>query len=414
MNERPLHLFAAHGIELEYMIVDAETLNVRPITDELFKSVVGEYVSDIENDEIAWSNELVLHVVELKTNGPAAALGGLPEAFQANLRRIGEILAPMGARLMPTAMHPWMNPDVETRLWPHDANVVYATFDRIFDCRGHGWSNLQSVHVNLPFHGDEEFGRLHAAIRLLLPILPALAASSPFVEGRGTGVLDNRLEFYRRNCARIPSVTGAVIPEPVFTRADYERDILERIYHDLAPYDPDGILRDEWANARGTIARFDRSALEIRVLDVQECPRADVAIAACITHVLRALVAELTCSFAEQKRWPVDTLAALFRRCVRDADRTPIDDARYLAVFGVGSTAGIRTVGELWQRLAESFVWNAPDAELWRQPLTVVLERGTLARRILQAAGPAAGRARLHDVYLELCDCLDNGTLFRA
>ena len=410
----PLHLFAAHGIELEYMIVDAETLNVRPITDEVFKSVAGEYVSDIENGEIAWSNELVLHVVELKTNGPATRLGGLPEAFQANLQRIGAILAPMGARLMPTAMHPWMNPDVETRLWPHGANVVYSTFDRIFDCRGHGWSNLQSVHVNLPFHGDAEFGRLHAAIRLLLPILPALAASSPFVEGHSTGVLDNRLEFYRRNCARIPSVTGAVIPEPVFTRADYERDILERIYRDLAPYDPEGILQNEWANARGTIARFDRSALEIRVLDVQECPQVDVAIAACITHVLRALVGELTCSFAEQKRWPVEPLATLFRRCVRDAESTRIDDSRYLAAFGIGSTTGIRTVGELWQRLAESFVWTAPDAELWRRPLTVVLERGTLARRILQAAGPAPGRASLHEIYAELCDCLESGTLFRA
>ena len=36
--------------------------------------------------------------------------------------------------------------------------------------------------LNLPFSSDEEFGRLHAAIRLLLPLLPALAASSPLVE----------------------------------------------------------------------------------------------------------------------------------------------------------------------------------------------------------------------------------------
>jgi hypothetical protein len=32
------------------------------------------------------------------------------------------------------------------------------------------------------------------------------------------------------------------------------------------------VLRHEWVNARGAIARFDRSAIEIRVLDVAECP----------------------------------------------------------------------------------------------------------------------------------------------
>ena len=43
-------------------------------------------------------------------------------------------------------------------------------------------------------------------------------------------------------------------------------------------------------------------------------------------------------------RGPVEPLAALFRRCLRDAARTPIDDSRYLAMFGIGSTTGIRTV----------------------------------------------------------------------
>src|SRR5690606_3311880 len=100
-------------------------------------------------------------------------------------------LAPLGGRLMPSAMHPWMDPLTQTRLWPHENSPVYEAFNRIFGCQGHGWSNLQSMHINLPFEGDEEFGRLHAGIRLILPILPALAASSPFVEGRATGLMDN-------------------------------------------------------------------------------------------------------------------------------------------------------------------------------------------------------------------------------
>src|SRR5690606_30349750 len=126
---------------------------------------------------------------------------------------------------------------------------------RIFDCRGHGWANLQSVHLNLPFANDDQFGRLHAAIRLLLPLLPALAASSPLIESRRSGLLDTRLDVYRSNAARIPSVSGQVIPEPVYTRSDYDREILQRMYRDVAPFDPDGTLQHEWLNARGAIAR---------------------------------------------------------------------------------------------------------------------------------------------------------------
>ncbi len=86
--------------------------------------------------------------------------------------------------------------------WPHEYSPVYEAYDRIFDCRGHGWANPQSVHLNLPLTGDDEFGRLRAAIRLLLPIMPALAASSPVIDGRLTGLMDSRLEVYRTNRRR--------------------------------------------------------------------------------------------------------------------------------------------------------------------------------------------------------------------
>jgi gamma-glutamyl:cysteine ligase YbdK (ATP-grasp superfamily) len=189
-TKRPLHLFEGFGVELEYMIVDRDTLNVRPIADRLLADAAGEIVSDVEFDRIAWSNELALHVIELKTNGPTASLAGLAEEFHQQVGQIDSLLSNHNARLMPTAMHPWMDPHTEFELWPHEHSSIYAAYNRIFDCHGHGWANLQSMHINLPFADDAEFGRLHAAIRLLLPILPALAASSPIVEGQKTEWLD--------------------------------------------------------------------------------------------------------------------------------------------------------------------------------------------------------------------------------
>ncbi len=175
-----LRLFQGYGVELEYMVVDAETLQILPVVDRILESVAGTITSEVEMGPLAWSNELVLHVIELKTNGPAPTLEGLDALFQGDVARISEILEGMGGILLPTAMHPWMDPKTETTLWPHEYSPVYESYDRIFGCQGHGWSNLQSTHLNLPFGDDEEFGRLHASIRLLLPLLPALAASSPW------------------------------------------------------------------------------------------------------------------------------------------------------------------------------------------------------------------------------------------
>ena len=88
MNEGPLHLFEAFGVEIEYMIVDARTLDVRPITDRVFQAVAGQIVSDVEVGEITWSNELTAHVIELKTTEPARSLAPLPAEFNASVRRI--------------------------------------------------------------------------------------------------------------------------------------------------------------------------------------------------------------------------------------------------------------------------------------------------------------------------------------
>ena len=193
-QQSPLHLFEGFGVELEYMIVQRGNLRVLPITDKLIYDEVGAYLSDVEFGDIAWSNELVLHVVELKTDGPARSLVGLSEKFQRHVQKINGMLAKYDAMLLPTGAHPLMNPYTDTQLWPHEHNAIYEAYNRIFDCRGHGWANLQSTHLNLPFADDEEFGKLHAAIRILLPLIPAISASSPILDGKVTGLQDTRLE----------------------------------------------------------------------------------------------------------------------------------------------------------------------------------------------------------------------------
>jgi glutamate---cysteine ligase / carboxylate-amine ligase len=401
---RPLHLFEGVGVELEYMIVDRESLKVRPIADQVLQAAAGELMNEIERGPLAWSNELVMHVIELKTNGPAASLSGLAPLFQENVRAINELLVPANACLMPSATHPWMDPHAETRLWPHDDATIYNAFNRIFDCRGHGWSNLQSVHLNLPFGDDEEFVRLHAAIRLVLPLIPGIAAASPFLDGRATGLLDSRLEAYRKNCARISSVTGHVIPEPVESIADYHERILQRIYDDLAPHDPEGVLRYEWVNARGAIARFDRQTIEIRVVDIQECPLADLAVLGAIARAVKGF------SDADQGlRRKINALASdrlleSLLKTIREGENAVIDDAEYLACLGVPGPA---RVAEIWAALVARF-GELSDAEAGA--LEKILTHGTLATRMQRLTDPVDPE-NLHATCRALCQCLEHGQM---
>lgn len=402
-----LPAFRGYGIELEYMIVDAGDLSVRPIADRLLQQAAGRQANDVERGMLGWSNELALHVFEIKNLRPTLMLQALPGAVQSEIRQANRILGGMGARLMPAAMHPWMNPAKEGRLWPHDNAELYAAYDRIFDVKTHGWFNLQSMHINLPFADDAQFARLHAAIRLVLPILPALAASSPIADGKNTGYLDYRMQAYRRHAEKIPSLTGAVIPESASSRAEYQARILDPMLRDIAPHDPQRLLAHEWLNSRGAIARFDRNAIEIRVIDTQEFPQADFAIAAAAIGVVKCLYDGETASLSDQQAATTTELAQLLWDCVRDGEQALIDNAAYLRLMGLPQTRC--TARELWQHLlAERIASAAP----WTKVLNAMLREGPLARRILRAVGADYSSEHLHAVYRHLCDCLQEGQLF--
>ena len=402
------HLFGAYGIELEYMIVDASTFDVLPVADRVLEAAAGVLTDEIDKGEITWSNELVLHVLELKVSHPALRLPGLAAVFQRSVGEVNQILSGFGGRLMSAAAHPWMNPERESRLWPHAYSEIYREFDRIFGCRTHGWTNLQSMHINLPFADDIEFARLHAAVRFLMPILPALAASSPYLDARFTGLLDARLEAYHNNARKIPSIAGSVIPEPVYSQSAYEQEILERLYHDTAPHDTRGILRYEWLNARGAIARFDRNTIELRVLDSQECPLADLAIAWAVDHVLKALASERWTSLQDQQRWEVDPLRRILLDTIRDAEATLIMNTDYLRSLGY-SASDRCTTGDLWKHLMESVIPEDPE---FSPVLRQILKHGPLGRRLLNAVGMNAQRGDLIETWGRLCDCLAQGRLF--
>jgi hypothetical protein len=76
--------------------------------------------------------------------------------------------------------------------------------------------------------------------------------------------------------AEIPESQGQLVPEYVDSFGDYRKNVLGPMYAALDLKDDSGRLRHEFLNARAAVFRFGRKALEIRVLDTQECVRMDV------------------------------------------------------------------------------------------------------------------------------------------
>ncbi|WP_372798448.1 glutamate-cysteine ligase family protein [Pontiella sp.] len=401
---RPLHLFEGYGVELEYMIADRQSLNIASLAAEVLAAVGGPWTREVERGPLAWSNELTLHVIELKTNGPAAGLDGLHRLFQQDIEAINKLLDPSAAVLLPTAMHPWLKPDEEAQLWQQEDAEIYTALDRIFGCTGHGWKNLQSAHLNLPFYDEAEFVQLHAAIRLILPLIPALAASSPFMDGgRGFGALDNRAVVYQNHCRSFPQAMGLVIPEPVGSIGQYHEVVLQPIYDALKPHDPEGVLAYDWINARGAITRFDRQTIEIRLVDVQECPLADLAIAQLIARSIQKLIARVPAD--PDTALSSARLHGILQQTIQDAQDARIDDADYLCLLGLPDTPC--SAGAVWQHLLSTAGGFDPEQE---QAAENILRFGTLASRMRNRVSESA-EGGTPALYRTLADCLALGRM---
>ena len=401
------HLFEVYGIELEYMLIHNSTFKIAPIVDALLTLKNGKLTSDISNGKIAWSNELVAHVIELKTNGPTNNLNSLSDEFHKNVLEINTLLKQMDAQLLPTASHPLMNPLTDTELWKHSYSEVYELYNRIFNCKGHGWSNVQSTHINLPFFDDDEFEKLHAAIRVILPLIPGLCASSPILEGENTGFKDTRLEYYKVNQKEVPEMTGLVIPEKVFSKEAYYTTIFDPIKKAIKPFDTKNILDHHFLNSRGAIARFDRNAIEIRLVDIQEAPKADIAICVLIIEVLKLLVNNKLASLTDQKKWKKEPLFAILNDAIKYAEEAKITNIEYLHLFGLSE---VTTVKNTWKHLYSLVKPNIDKSHY--EAIEIIVEQGTLATRILKALDNDLSGANIKKVYTQLANCLSENKLF--
>lgn len=231
------------------------------------------------------------------------------------------------------------------------------------------------------------------------------------MDGKVTGILDNRLAVYRTNAIRVPSVSGFIIPEPCYTQQTYRTELLQKIYDDIAPLDPKGILQHEWLNARGAIARFDRNAIEIRVLDLQEHPGVDIAILQFITGVIKSLTESKWQNIEILKQLDTIQLSNILTDTTKFGGKTILAWPDYLKAFGVNAIP--TEANQLWLILfnqLEADVWAEGDPS--RDIIKIILNEGNLSERIIRKLGKNPRKDDLFNVYDRLRGCLHEGTMF--
>ena len=158
-----------------------------PISDKIIKDYCGRTINFIELPNFTFGKELQLHVMEIKANKPFKE----PSEFEATMQKatcaLSSIVTKHGVKLLGTGMHPLLNFS-DTGVWPHRHQKIYNEYGKIFNLQQHGWLNIQSFHLNLPYQKEADAIQIHNQLCNLCAYLPAVTASSPIFEGKEGGL----------------------------------------------------------------------------------------------------------------------------------------------------------------------------------------------------------------------------------
>jgi len=250
------------GVEEEYLLVDQETRAlVADPPDSLMKECEERLGAQV-------TSELLRSQIEIGTkvcNNVQEARADLIK-LRSNIKEVANSYgyAPIAASTHPFSL--WQDQKA-TRKDRYDQLTVemQGAARRLLIC---------GMHVHVGIDNDELRIDLMNQLSYFLPHLLALSCSSPFWEGRDTGLKSYRLTVF-------DALPRTGIPERFASFSEYERHV--RIMTDA------GLIEDSsriWWDLRPS-ARFP--TLETRIMDV--CTRLDdtVALAALLVCILRML-----------------------------------------------------------------------------------------------------------------------------
>lgn len=403
------HLLRGARLELEYALVDKSSLHPLALVDEVMTLHSGERNRRLQRSDATWRNPGPAHSLRVGARSRLDELASAKTLLSAELEILGALAGQVGGRLVATGMHPWMRA-AEGKIWPHGDHRRDQALAWLFGAARHGFCNQQCLGLSLPFENEIQFERLFAALRFAMPLMPALAASSPFVEGIRGPALSCRLAARRDYFASNPALACSLVPDALPNREAYQNEVLRPLERVLRASPETASLQPLDVCGHGLLADFDDGLIHIRMLDMQECLQADLSVCAVVAGIAQLILREGAMPHHTLRDWPSARLAELVESTLVAGTQAVVRDAEFLRAFDFPE-GGTCRVSELVQYLLEDAL--ADDAEVASHMPTLrhIASRGSLAERCVRKLGERSTDEDLFNLYRQLADCLPSDEL---
>jgi carboxylate-amine ligase len=188
------------GLEEEFAVLDPQTLDLAPRFEEL-RDAAAEHdpvlFDHITGEQISSEIEIV--------SGRGENLHDALTRQRDRRRRLFALAAQRGVALGSTGTHPWAD-------YRQQPNIDTEHYRRVVDGLGYvaRRNNTFSLHVHVGVHGTDRAVQACDRLRPVLPLLLAVSASSPFLEGQDTLLHSVRSQTFTKSFPRcgVPDVFG--------------------------------------------------------------------------------------------------------------------------------------------------------------------------------------------------------------
>jgi carboxylate-amine ligase len=187
------------GLEEEFALLDPGTLDLVPRFEELRDAASPDPVLTA-----SIAGELISSEIEIRS-GKGADLAGAVVAQRDRRRRLFALAAEQGIALGATATHPWAD-------YREQRVIDTEHYHRVeSELRYVAWrNNTFSLHVHVGIRDIDRAVAVCDRLRPVLPVLLAVSASSPFVDGRDSGLHSARTQIFTKSFPRcgVPDAFG--------------------------------------------------------------------------------------------------------------------------------------------------------------------------------------------------------------
>ena len=339
------------GAEEEYLIVDPDT---RDLVANPPRALLHECAAAIAPEVGSVSPELLRSQIEVGTS-VCGSIAEVRERLAALRGAVAETVGAHELRIVAASTHPFA---LWSRQLPTDKERYRALAEDMQALAQRMVIGGMHVHVGIP-NPQDRIDVLNQ-ITYFLPHLLALSTSSPFWQGRNTG-----LRSYRRTIIQGFPRTG--LPERFASYGEYQRMIQSLLDAGLID-DPTKV----WWDAR---PHAHLPTLEMRITDV--CT--SLADSVCIAALYVCVISMLARMRRGNQRWRIYPMALLHENCWR-AQRYGID--RGMVDFGQGR---IKPLDALMEELLDLIREDSErlDCVAEVEHVRTILARGTSAHRQL-------------------------------